>query len=67
MPRYLLGNGPQKSDILENLDYNQAKTDGGKQPKWNIVLNVHKAGNNQLSEVVSHTHPINVVDKEDHV
>lgn len=69
VPKYLLGNNGGMSDEkqeVKDTDYNQAQVGGGKHTSWNIILNVHKtAVSNQLSEVISHTHAIELDDMND--
>lgn len=67
VPRYLFGNGSNpREEKKTDKSYNQASVDGGKQTGWNVVVNVNKSAVvGYLTEVVSHTHPIKVVDGEE--
>lgn len=67
VPRYLFGNKATPSELkaAEDTDFNKASIDGGKQTSWNIKVNVNKTDVGYLTEVISRTHPINVVDGDE--
>lgn len=72
VPKYLFGNNgsdekkePKATEA--STDYNTAQVGGSKFTAWNIVVRVHKAAaSTLLSEVISHTHPINLDDTEEY-